>query len=249
MNYLDQVKHTYIENWPSLLCNLSIAQVNIPLTIIEARTLGSCIMEYGECFKGETCDINQIRQKVATAVTKFPNGAFVRLGSRSPKDAWGAYDSMKITTTDDPLKLLLDCSERISDDLTLAISNNYEPHIFVRQWIDIPKWTEFRCFMHNRRLTGISQYYYRDGAFPEIAENAGAIEWAIENFFNDFKEIVPFTDIIFDVFIKIKTKDSQRSLDVKLIEINPYSEMTDPCLYDWRKDFPGNFSRRFRYVE
>ena len=34
-------------------------------------------------------------------------------------------------------------------------------------------------------------------------------------------------------------------VEVELIEINPFFEMTDPCLFDWRGG--GDFDRTFRY--
>ena len=108
MNYFELVKPTYIENWPNALCSLSLAQVDVPLTLDEAKALGTNIMEYGETFGDAMADISDIRERVAAELVKFPKGAFIRLGSRSPKDSWlGNREGFKVRADDgkDPLRL------------------------------------------------------------------------------------------------------------------------------------------------
>jgi hypothetical protein len=187
-------------------------------------------------------DIADIRAEVAAAVEKMPNGAFIRLGSRSPKDAWSFQRSDgKVIAGQDPLSYLLDCSERVYEDLMLAIKQNYTPYIWVRQWIEIPKWSEFRCFMKSRKLVGISQYnYLNNEVFPEM--DPGMCEWAVREFFKLFRESTTFNDVVFDVFVKVrKAGPNSRDIEVKLLEINPFFELTDPCLFAWHMDFDGSF--------
>lgn len=250
--YFKKVQPTYIEAWPKELCSKSIAQVDVPLTLEEAENLGSHIAEFGEAFK-RTGDLTIINNRVNLAVASFPEGSMVRLGSRSPKDSWLALrcESMRIsfaqiiTRETAPLRFILDCSERMYEDLTLAIQNNYCPHIFVRQWIDIPRWSELRCFMRNRKLVGISQYYYHD-PLPELIDDEirEGMDWAVRKFFDDFVKVCHLDDVVFDVYVKLRKRGCHREWEVRLIEINPFFEMTDPCLFDWRddgKDFDGSF--------
>jgi len=192
------------------------------------------------------CDISDIRTKAEEAVRMMPDGAFIRLGSRSPKDSWALQRTGgKILPNQDPLQYLLDGSERVYEDLMLALQRNYQPYIWVRQWVDIPKWTEFRCFMHNRKLAGISQYYYAE-TFPEI--DPGLCEWAIREFFGMFLSATMLDSIVFDVYVKIrKVGPNSRDIEVKLLEINPFFEMTDPCLFEWHVEFDGSF--RYNKVE
>lgn len=245
MSYFEQVSLTYIENWPTELCQLSIAQVDVPLDLDTARALGSNIHEYGDSFGlPQPADIRDLELKLAGIVeNSFPNGAFIRLGSRSPKDTCFDGD-MRIGTTDNPLKFLTGPSERVADDLHIALKNNYAPHIFVRQWCKIPQWAEFRCFMKNRKLVGISQYHYFDGAYAEINKDPKWIVWAINKFTETFQHASHLDDVIFDVFFKVTEQASNRQTEVKLLEINPFMEMTDPCLFDWRSDF----DRTFRFL-
>lgn len=253
MSYFDIVNPTYLENWPSGLCQLSVAQVDIPLTVPQASALGSHMMDFGEAFEGHA-PIDDIRKSVSDAVGTFPAGAFVRLGSRSPKDAWSFSNGAKIRPGEDPLRLLLDASERIYEDLKLAIQNDYAPHIFVRQWLDFEPWQEFRCFQRGRRLVGVSQYnYIGKPVFPQIAKHESTIWWAIDCFHARFRELSHLDDVIFDVIAFIRTNKNTRyaaevSAEIKLLEINPFFEMTDPCLFDWRER-GASLDGRFLYCK
>lgn len=241
--YFELVKPTYIENWPRELTRLSIAQTSISLSIEEmdkfSKTLFGSEDEYDAEF------IETLADQIQKAIDKFPKGVFIRLGSRSPKDSWVGYsEGFKVTTSKKALSLFVD-SERILDDLSLAKHHNYNSHIFIREWIDIPEWTEFRCFMKGRKIVGLSQYQYLNNAyFNEIDFNKDLIEWGIkEKFFPVFKTASHLDDVIFDVFINIKERNNERSIEVKLLEINPFFEMTDPCLFSWEDggDFDGSF--------
>jgi len=248
--YFDIVRPTYIENWPSKLCSLSVAQIGILLTADDVWTLGRNIVELGIMFE-EREDCPKVKQNPSTlimrmdeVITKFPDGCFVRLGSRSPKDSWLAHKKgLRITTGEEAWKMLTDVSERVMEDLLLAIDNSYSPWIFLRQWLHIPKWAEFRCFMQNRQLVGISQYHHlEDETFSDLVARAGSFEWTIKQFFPAFSAACHLDSVVFDVFVKGREMRKNRWIwEVKLLEINPFFEMTDPCLFDWRKPFDGSF--------
>jgi hypothetical protein len=229
MSYFDEVWKTYLENWPLSLQSLTIPQVDIPLTLAEAQALGSNIIDYGETF-GPIQDISSLREKIATGLALLDNKAFVRLGSRSPKDSWlGMKEGFKVTTQEKALQLLCDCSERVADDLRLAIYHGYAPHIFLRQWVDLPKWSELRCFMKR-------QYFYKE-YFPELQVAPETIFGAVTDFFDKkFKHACHLDDVVFDVFVA-------NEYYVRLLEINPFGPYTDPCLYSWKapERFDGSF--------
>ena len=203
MDYFDQVLPTYLENWPTALAKLSIRQAGLTISVDEAEALGTNMVELFECFEQPWArDISSIRERLAGLLTKFPEGPFVRLGSRSPKDAlYQKHKGLRVDNADDALSLLLGASERIMDDLLLAIAKNYSPSIFVREWLHIPQWTEFRCFMKQRSLLGISQYFYRT-AYPSLLAASGEIEMAIRDFFPDFEKACHIQDVVFDVIVQ-----------------------------------------------
>lgn len=257
MDYWERVRPTYIENWPSELTSLSITQVDVPLTVDEAVDLGMNQIELFETWLAEPVDrdklpdlpdIYPIRQRIGKAVAKFPSGAFVRLGSRSPKDSWGWYENgPKVLSAEAALDLLLGTSERINDDLHMMVAHDYEPHIWVRQWQDIEPYEEFRCFARGGEIVGISQYDHLGRVhYPWIEENEGTLIFAIESFFDAFRQHCHVDPVIFDVFVKINGKGNTKRCETTLLEINPYFELTDPCLFDWRD--PSMFDGRFLSV-
>lgn len=248
---------TYIENWPSRYCRLSIAQKGIRLDQDQTLRFGKNMMEWGEVFYPEDArpplspvpDITDIHDELDAAIKNlFPSGAFVRLGSRSPKDSWfGHQHGFRCESGQDALDRLLDGSERVYEDIALALNMGCNPYLWVREWQSIEPWQEFRCFMRNRKLVGISEYAYLDNPDPRIAVFADLIEYGIRKFFSSqFRPIRHLDSVVFDVFVKISVFSSQqRSIEVKLLEINPFFEWTDPCLFDWRDD--GDFDGGFRY--
>ena len=241
--YFARVSPTYIENWNPVLYTLSIPQIDIPLSLREAIDLGTNITIYGTSF-GSLQPITNLKNKIDAALIKFPEGAFIRLGSRSGKDsAYAQYNGLKVTHPYAGIKILTDASERVAFDLRLALRFQYCPHIFVRQWLNIPAWAEFRCFMKNRKLIGISQYDCKNlGHCPEIAANQQQIKYAIEMFFQTFKIMSHLDDVVFDVFLKEIEKTTNPYFEVKLLELNPLFDKTDACLFDWqRNDFDGSF--------
>jgi hypothetical protein len=246
MNYFELIKPTFIENWPKELCSLSIAQVGIKLSIEQAEALGSNISELYECFPEPYFrDVSDIYLTIKEHINKFPNGIFVRLGSRSPKDS--LYESTaKCLTVEDIMTRLTACSERIYEDLSMALYYKYKPYIWLRQWKEIPEWAEFRCFMKSRKLIGFSQSNYLHGVvYPEIKEHEESIIHLILEFFDYFKKVSHLDNVIFDVFVTKRIIGNQNLWEIKLLEINPFFEMTDPCLFDWRR--PEEFKGQFLY--
>lgn len=244
MDYFDIAKPTFLENWPKELCSFSIAQSGIKLSLDQAEALGTNIIELYECFpKPHFRCVDDIRDLIEPEIIKYPRGVFVRLGSRSPKDI--LYDAPLICfTASDVIKRLTSCSERIYEDLSMAIFKKYEPYIFMREWLDIPEWSEFRCFMKDKKLIGISQYnYLHEAVFTKILDNHEALKFGIELFFQDFKKAIHLDNVVFDVFVKHRNISGNNVFEIKLLEINPFFNLTDPCLFDWRKPemFQGQF--------
>ncbi len=234
MEYFDYAKPTYIENWNRELCSLSIAQSNIVLSLDAIEAL---MEKMYDCKDSPYLKI--IEDKIDEEIKQFPKGAFIRLGSRSPKDV----DIIPVFNGKDAMDLLIS-SMRVFDDLCIAYKNKYEANIFIREWIDIEEHFEFRCFMKDRKLVGISQYQYNK-TYLEIINNADSMKWVIEKFFPKFQKACKLDDVVFDVFLKYNQRFEQGIWEAKLLEINPYFKMTDPCLFDWRK--PEEFNGQFLY--
>lgn len=249
-SYFDQVKPTYIENWPAGLLNHSVATVHFPLApaqvdglIALSLSIESDIMPKAKDYEA----VDNLVQTIDKYISQFPNGAFIRLGSRSPKDSYTGYrEGFRCLSGKHAIELLRD-SERISDDLHLARGNGYTPHMVVREWLDIEPWQEFRCFYRGRKLVGISQYnYLKNVAYPEIAELADAIEWAIRKKSEIVASLLPADNVIVDYVYRVRQRGNERISEVILLECNPFMVYTDPCLFNWSRDDFAEFE--FKYL-
>lgn len=250
----EAVSSTYIENWPPALHQMSIPSYGFGLTNEMARAFGSMMGEYGGGF--DISDLGPDKAKemmislantIGGCIKSRCNGrAFVRLGSRSPKDCWippSAGDISKgiVKSGEEAMRRLTADSERLYTDLQTALAMSYQPWIWVREWVDMEPWQEFRCFMKDRKLIGISQYDYNLGRQEEIVENADGIEKAIKEFFQGFSEACHMDSVVFDVFLR----PTDGGFEVKLLEINPFYWGTDPCLFTCLADAEENGGFRF----
>jgi hypothetical protein len=134
----DRVKATNIENWPAELLALSIRQVGMVMTAEQHIGLMGAVWgrSDGEFNLGDvdpSLTVEMIRASLTSLeawvdeqLKEFPQGAFIGLGSRSPKDSWaGMRDGFmrggfKVTSGKYGVELLVDSTERISDDLSVA---------------------------------------------------------------------------------------------------------------------------------
>lgn len=240
MTYFERVSPIYIENWPKELCRLSIAQTGVRLTRQEAIWLmrRNDSLKCGLCNPTPEVEIADLRARIGAAISGYPKGCYVRLGSRGPKDGtepqiWPA------TSQEHAIQNLTANSERIYEDLEAALAFDYLPWIWLRQWLPVAPQNEFRCFLRNRKLVGISQYNYHNGPIPWIQEHEQELEWVIGNIFApQFIKASHLDDVVFDVVVR--NRESEWSC--KMLEINPFLEMTDACLFDWRDggDFDGS---------
>lgn len=180
----------------------------------------------------------ELTKKIKEAIDSLGGAAFPKLNWSAPRDsAWINYNGTLQCTTPSDVYLLLKSSDRVSHDINHPfrkcedgedneMSENSRFVLVLRKWHEIPSSTEFRCFVRKGHVAGISQ---RDTAshYPYIAEFYSDIHAQIKEFFH--KKIAnkfPDSDYVFDVFLQSKTV-------VKLVDFNPFGEVTDPLLFTW----------------
>lgn len=249
---------TYLENWPVELKALTVHQEGIELSVGNVLALGHSQVELYEYWQTRpiTDEVRRermgrlqsdldatVRRVMAQAKSE---GVFVRLGSRSPKDSYFWWRDERpegqpegrmwpIVSGAGAVGALLDTSERINDDLLEAVSLDYTPWIWVRAWVDILPFQEFRCFVKGGRVVGISQYNYAE-MYPQLVKDKTLYINAVQLILN--KRIIPslhIPDAVVDVYVTLDTMPSGRGrrASARLLEINPYFELTDPCLFGW----------------
>lgn len=185
----------------------------------------------------------ELAQMLEVMIGAVGNRAFIRLGSRSPKD--------------NPLQMNRDCipipaytgrqaveflsySERVLVDLMQQRRALHRPSICVRRWIDMDTDQEFRCFIENREIVGITQYYLDHGYSSWIGRNVRAIEGTLRDYLS--KVVLKLTHLSSLTVDVILTRDMRPTL----LEINPpvTSGIVFPGLFR-----AGGLDGSFRFVK
>lgn len=235
-----QISPFFIENWLPALRALSIQTEIIPLTPAHADTLIALINATWEGKSTHGIPTFALAGDLEPALATVGGRAFVRLGSRSPKDNTGFMQPdmrpAPVYSAHHAIEAL-SYSERVTDDLTMAMSAGYSPVIAVRRWVDMPPECEFRCFVSDSRISGITQYYL-DGHGPSswINRNAAGIEATLRRYLSDV--LVPLSGYQSFTADLILTHDFR----VTLLEVNPPVESgsTYPGLFGLN-DLDGSF--------
>ena len=218
---------------------------------------------------------------VRSAISELGGSVIPKLNWSAPRDAtWiGLANSIKCTTLSEIL-LLLKSSDFVMHDLTQpykdcddfiyqeTLEKSKQSYVLVlRRWSDrLNPGNEFRCFVKDHELAGVSQ---RDNTqhYRHIVEEKDSIRRDIKTFFEEHicsrlqvgglisekngcrnKTSKLCANFVFDV-VRLK-KDH-----VRLVDINPFGETTDSLLFEWRelKDFDctesDNQNVEFRFVE
>jgi hypothetical protein len=172
----------------------------------------------------------------------FPNDYFLKLSLRSPKDVlekeikikdsehrsvklWKKIqqlNALKVSNINDITYLLLN-SKRIKEDFKLYLKDSEADELYLcfQEWRpNLGNSIEYRCFIKNRKLTGICLYkpeYYSSRTVIPVEE--------IKHFIEQLLKIINYLDFIVDVFV--------RDNKVYFIEINPFCKLVDTFSFEW----------------
>lgn len=231
---------TFVENWPPAVAALAIPATVLPLAADEALALGAAMAAHGHRFRGADPRAElRLRGRLRDAFRPYAgHGAFVRLGSRSPKDGLAAQRfGLRAATPDAVWRLLTGGSARLADDLETARRHDHGPSVILRPWLEIPPWAEIRCFLRGRALVGLSQYdCVNHPPFRELAANAAAIGSAARAFVARLAAVLPMEDVIADIVLR----PENAGWSAVLLDLNPFHPAADWCLFA-AGDFDGGF--------
>lgn len=143
-------------------------------------------------------------------------------------------------------------SERCWHDMELALAqqDSWTESLVARAWVHLEPDMEFRCFVSNNQLTAVSQYRHLV-CFPRLL----ALREKLIEGLTDFFQVVirprltgcfPDNRYVADLAVELVGGDignimSAEPLDVVLgrwwcIEVNPFYETTDGCLFSWGRE-------------
>jgi hypothetical protein len=133
---------------------------------------------------------------------------------------------------------LLCTSERVFRDLIKTREHKLSTEMAVRLWN--PEFSdawEFRCFVHHRVLTAISQYNHYV-MWDQLQGNELMIAHIIELFYQKHRDIIPYESCVMDLALVPKYDASGfiATVQTHLIEFNPFDRYTGASMFDWKRD-------------
>eukprot|EP00466_Bigelowiella_natans_P011041 jgi/Bigna1/90870/estExt_fgenesh1_pg.C_810086 len=204
----------------------------------------------------------QLECKIDDMIRRNGGGAyFLRLSTRSPKDAIAVKEeeqgesdaerlkakinSLKISTGEQALGLLAR-SQRVFTDISLHFQYRVKGTssgslcLILREFLDdLPQDHEFRCFIHKKCITAISQY---DPKYVFSALQNRIYVEKLRNIIIKFHEKVakalPFDSYVMDVAVL-------PDMTCTLIEMNPFGAhlSSGSALFHWENDFEILYGR------
>ncbi|XP_030635427.1 translation initiation factor eIF2 assembly protein [Chanos chanos] len=184
----------------------------------------------------------EFNSKVQEAINALGGRVFPKLNWSAPRDAnWIALNSSLQCQSLSDIFLLFKSSDFITHDLTQPFIHcsddspdpviNYE--LVLRKWSELIPGGEYRCFVKENKLIGISQRDYTQH-YQHISKQEASISSSIQEFFRDHIQYqFPDEDFVLDVY-----RDSRGR--VWLIDLNPFGEVTDSLLFTWEELTSGN---------
>lgn len=226
MRWFERVSPTLIDHWPADVLALSMPTkfVRMPTGLIE--------------------DLFESRGRPSAAVKALAaelddqmgwDRHFIRLNSRSPKDAPWPFEVPATCSGKEALGLMM-ASERMLDDLCY-FERIPEHHAFIclRDFVPTLRASnEYRCFVVGGRLIAVTSYDYHNPV-PTPPDGGKDIRKRIQSWFSG--KLAPrlhVQTVVFDVHIGWGG-------DILLIELNPYG-LSDPCFlgdYETVENFSG----------
>lgn len=159
---------------------------------------------------------------------------FCKLISRSPKD-WLAddndYGKPRPLHNVNELIDSLCCSMRTFDDMVLL---RYLPDVaalVLRPYVEFSASDEWRVFVLDGKIVGITQYYYAT-RFPDLTPEKVI---AVESRIRSFQDEIVSPNMNTKTFVVDYLTDGD---EIKILETNPYG-LSDPCLFESYENLDG----------
>lgn len=239
--FIRSITSFYLENLPPGISELFIPQQPVPMPLEALPAFAAQLDIPGAERSSESMKAMDEFFKIFSNVVEGnnPGGSFFRLGSRSPKDTFN-YRPLKVLNPLDAIHLCM-LSDRIGHDIHWGFLHSYSPTFFVRPWLEMERWREFRCFVKDGKLYGISQYYcFNDAEFPEIAVHSHIVAKLLAKMIlESVIPAAPHHTFACDVYYLPDVP--------KLIDYNPFNHKTGMCLFDASYQSSHKTELRFRH--
>lgn len=173
----------------------------------------------------EIPEFPEFSNRILNGIKELGGSVFIKTNWNAPRDAFWitAGQTLKVKDLTDFYQLLK-ASSIVKENLRDTNHQNYE--IVLKKWIEIHPGTEFRCFVRDKMLIGISprdwpQYH------EHIAKHSNEILIDIElEFTNKICNIFPLDSYCFDI-IRLDTGK------IIFVDFSGFNSTTEPLAFDW----------------
>lgn len=225
---------------------LNSESIRLPAPKYEEKIVSTSDNEYSDWEEAEedaesdaVADFKDFHRAIEDVVAQWKS-VTVKLNWSAPKDAkWILINNSLQCTSALDIYLLLNASDHAAHDLDGHIYDDcedketgarLEPELVIKKWIaDLNPALEFRIFVRDRRVIGVSQ---RDLNHYEFLEDIKqTLTDTVANFYDttlkgsDF----PLADYIMDVFIPRPYEE------VVILDVNPFERKWDSLLFTWHE--------------
>lgn len=236
-NWYNNLEGVKFSDWGEELFSYSIPikEIKIPTEMI--------ILCLNNDKKAEHILVNYLQRQLNKKENQFFFGAnrikelFVKLESRSPKDYiqnWPKEDYKALHNAEEIVDALLG-SMRTFEDLVFLTKLKNEVILYIRPFADLERRYEWRVFVKDRKVIGISQQFYKE-TFSYNKKYLNEIKRSVTYFmYNICIPNIKVDNFVADLYVSggthYKPGITKRFLDISIIETNPYG-LSDPCLFE-----------------
>ena len=192
--------------------------------------------------KAEHILVNYLQRQLNKKENQFFFGAnrikelFVKLESRSPKDYiqnWPKEDYKALHNAQEIVDALLG-SMRTFEDLVFLTQLKDEIILYIRPFADLERRYEWRVFVKDKKVIGISQQFYKE-TFPYEKKYIKKLEKDVPHFMRNICiPNISVPDFVADLYVKnyVYLPKVRKFIYLpSIIETNPYG-LSDPCLFE-----------------
>ncbi|GKW31814.1 hypothetical protein PEC730217_05940 [Pectobacterium carotovorum subsp. carotovorum] len=228
---------TFIENWPKDIQALSCLSEGFELHERDVIAIGANTHDFMNArgLLEKPIFSAQLREDVEYALSVLNRPAFLRFGGVSYHD-----DALsRLETVDGVIDQLSVSNRRVASYLWDCLQSSTPVWLHLREWRDIPRWGEFRCFIKEGKVVGVSQYHCLE-YFPFLKEKENGIRLQLIAFLQKLLPVLHVDSVVADVAMMYQDGE----FSTVLIELNPFIQRTDACLFSWING--GDFNGRIR---
>ncbi|MBT0957824.1 hypothetical protein IV417_10520 [Alphaproteobacteria bacterium KMM 3653] len=162
-------------------------------------------------------------------------GAYIRLGLCSFKT--GPAPMLPIFTAGQAVATMTQGNRRAAGVAQRMLEEGREGVLYLRPYLEIPRWCEYRMFIREGQVIGVSQYH-TDQSYPQIHAQLDRIGQDLAVLAERLLPLLHMEACAADLAV-----DPLGKAPASLIELNPFVRRTGACLYSWQDggDFDGGF--------